>query len=136
VNIQRGLYFAKIASKFSDFPQHKIGCILVYQNYIVNNGYNCTSTHPAQQYYNKERNLIGSHISHKLHAEIKAIEGIKHFDINWKKVVVYIYREHRNGQPALAKPCAACLKLMHDMGIKRIIYSNENAIGYTIENIS
>lgn len=104
MNVKRGLYWAKLASKFSDFPRYKIGCVLIYHNYVLGNGWNSKSTHPCQKKYNKERNLIGDHIKHCMHSEIMAIEGAKHYEVNWKKVTIYIYRAYRNGKPALANP--------------------------------
>ena len=45
---------------------------------------------------------------------------------------IYIARIGRNGEPALAKPCRACQQHMHDLGVKRAIWTiNRNSYGVT-----
>jgi deoxycytidylate deaminase len=134
--IRRNLNLARKASKFSNFNQHQLGCVLTYGKSILGVGYNLNLTHPTQMKYNQMRQLNGHDIQHKIHAEVKAIMSAQHYDVDWRKVTVYIYREHQNGVPALACPCLACMQLIKDMGIRRIIYTNENLMGYTIKNIS
>jgi deoxycytidylate deaminase len=135
--IRRNLALAKKASEFSDFPQHQLGCVLSYGKSILSVGWNSNSTHPTQAKYNQFRNLFGNRIAAKSHAEERAIEAAKHFEnINWKKVTVYIYRQHKDGCTAIARPCAACYQLIKDVGIRKIIYSDSNPFGYTQEIIS
>jgi cytidine deaminase len=45
---------------------------------------------------------------------------------------VYIARIGRNGEPALAKPCKACQQHMHDIGVKRAVWTiSRNSYGVT-----
>jgi deoxycytidylate deaminase len=136
MDINRGLKFAKCAAKFSNFHQYKIGAVLIYQKYRLGVGFNTNYTHTTQAKYNKYRNLIGNDILHKGHAEIRAIESAKHYEnIDWGKVVLYVSRYYKNDKPALARPCAACMALIRKTGIRKIVYTNDNGFGYTIENI-
>lgn len=87
-------------------------------------------THPVMLHYNKFRNLIGDNIQHKLHAEIMAIHRIKHLGIDWSKVELYIYRNHKDGTLVYAKPCKACENYIRDMGIKKVYYTGEGSYIY------
>jgi deoxycytidylate deaminase len=133
--IKRNLAFAKKASEFSDFHQHQLGCAIVYGKSVIGVGWNCLATHPRQMEYNRYRKLWGTNIKHRCHAEVRAIESVKHFNINWKKVTLYIYREYKNGVPALSRPCPACMQLIKNMGVRKIVYTDDNEFGFTIENV-
>ena len=58
------------------------------------------------------------------------IEWYKKGDIDFSKVKLYVYREHKNGVKALARPCPACQKMIKDMGIKEVWFTTENGFGY------
>jgi deoxycytidylate deaminase len=133
--IWRYLGFAKKASEFSDYPQHQLGCVLIYGKSVLGIGCNTLASHPKQKQYNQYRQLWGSVIRHRAHSEIRAIESAKHFDVDWRKVTVYVYRQFKNGEPALARPCAACMSMIKSKGIRRIVYSDSNTNGYTIEQV-
>lgn len=69
-------------------------------------------THPAQAKYSKK---AGKPDAIYIHAELAALlkaRGKVH-----KLVVV---RYGKNGQPLLAKPCAACQLAIHDFGVKSV----------------
>lgn len=57
-----------------------------------------------------------------LHAEMSCLIQIKDMDIDFSKVELYIYRENKNGV-AMCRPCKACMKIIDDLGIKRIHYT-------------
>ena len=97
---------------------------------------NCNSnkTHPTQQKFNKFRRFKNNEFPfHKVHAEIAAIEGIRHIDVDWRKVTLFIYREYKDGNPALARPCPACMHLIREKGIREVVYTAETPSGYKIE---
>lgn len=124
---------AKNASKFSDFKRYHIGCVAVYKGYILSVGFNSNKTHPIQKIYNKER-FEEDNTPHSLHAEIAALCLIKNRnDIEWGSVELYIYRENKKGEPRLSKPCASCLAMIKDLGIKDIYYTTDG--GYAHLNI-
>lgn len=123
----------KIASLSAD-KKRKMGCIVVYKNKIIASGINSDKTHPKQKLYNTERFPEDSPA--KLHAEIAALAPLfNSFNhINWSKVTLYIYRIKNNKPCGLAKPCPACIKLIKDIGIKKICYTTED--GYAIETFT
>lgn len=88
---------ARQAAMVSDYYKTHIGCVAVYQGGIIGIGCNCNKTHPAQKFYNKYRKHSEAMLP-KLHAEISCINSIKHLDINFLKVKLYIYRI-RKDQP-------------------------------------
>jgi len=129
---------AKNISYLSDFKQVHIGCVAVYKKHIIGIGYNTNKTHPLQDHYNKYRNLTwnnGTKPKAKIHAEMMCILNIKGLNIDFSKVRLFIYREDKNGNIALSKPCKACYNAIKDLGIKEINYTIYN--GYrkeTLEN--
>ena len=86
---------AKQIAEISDFKKVHIGCVAVYKGNIVGIGCNTNKTHPVQKYYNQFRNPDGeeTYVSSipKLHAEINCLNQLKHLDINYEKVKLYIY---------------------------------------------
>jgi len=130
------VYFnkARDASRFSDFYKQHIGCVVVYKKHIISIGFNSTKTHPIQKLYNKER-FLDDNTPHYLHAEITALIFLKdREDIKWNDVDLYTYRENRNGELRMSKPCKSCMALIKHLGIKRIHYTIND--GYESININ
>ena len=98
---------AKNVSKYSDH-RFKIGAVLMKHGKVISVGYNQTKSHPEAWHTG-------------LHAEIKAIKTSGKIEMSNSTMVVY--REHKNGTPATAKPCKHCAKAMKDFGIKTIWYT-------------
>ena len=88
---------AKKVAAVSDFPKVHVGCVAVYHGQVIGLGCNCNKTHPTQKFYNQYREPSES-MPPKLHAEINCINQIKHLNINFSKVRLYIYRI-RNDRP-------------------------------------
>ena len=88
---------AKRIAAISDYHKIHIGCVAVYQGNIIGVACNTNKTHPTQKYYNRFREESDV-LMPKLHAEINCINQIKHLDINFSKVKLYIYRI-RNDKP-------------------------------------
>ena len=123
---------ARQAALISDFHKTHIGCVAVYQGNVIGIGCNCNKTHPMQKKYNKYRTKSDGLLP-KLHAEINCINSIKHLDINFSKVKLYIYRI-RNDQPyGLARPCPSCMAAIRDLGIRDIYYTTND--GYVYERL-
>jgi pyrimidine deaminase RibD-like protein len=40
-----------------------------------------------------------------------------------KGLTAYVFRFHKDGSPALAKPCKACQIILKNAGIKRVMFS-------------
>ena len=129
----RRAYFkaAKAISELSDFKQHHIGCVAVYKHKIISSGYNSNRTNPKQKKLNKYR--FTSDTNHTCHAELACLLPlISRRDICFKDVELYIYREHKNGELALARPCAGCQALIKELGIISIYYTNDGGYSHEI----
>lgn len=136
----RDLKFFKTAQKISqesDFNRgFKIGCVAVLDNKIISKGHNGEKTLPLQMkyvgYYNKCQ-LKLKRYSAKKHAEIDCLHYIYNQEgIPWNKVKLYIYRECKSKRQGLARPCACCMALIHDLGIKNIYYSTNEGFSHEI----
>ena len=124
-------YFTKARqiANISDYNKIHIGCVAVYQGQVIGLGCNCNKTHPIQHYYNRYRKQSDSMLP-KLHAEISCINQIKHLDIIFSKVKLYIYRI-RNDQPfGLARPCPSCMAAIKDLGIRDVYYTTNDGYAY------
>ena len=126
---------AKEISKLSDFPKVKIGCCAVYKHKVISTGFNSRRTSPLQKKYNRYRFYEDdSGASHTYHAEISCLKPLmRRRDINFKNVSLYVYREYRDGQLALSRPCESCMQLIVELGIKDIYYTNSG--GFSHEEI-
>jgi deoxycytidylate deaminase len=132
VNSYRYFQKARQVASISDYKKQHVGCVAVYQGQIIGIGCNCNKTHPTQKYYNKYRDIYSSNIEAmpKLHAEISCINSIRHLDINFSKVKLYIYRI-RNDQPfGMSRPCPSCMAAIKDIGIKNIYYTTNDGYAY------
>lgn len=102
-----------------------LGAVAVFRGTIIAKGCNQNKTHSLQQRYNKYRYNTSQkrYCPCKIHAEIDIIAKIRHLDIDFSKVSIYIYRETRDGRTAMARPCAACQKALQDLEIKKVFYT-------------
>ena len=124
--IRHNFLKAKAASMMSDFPTHKLGAVMMMGNKVLTVGYNVTKTHPIQKQYNIERGYDPNVRNNgQIHAEMMCLINTRYLNIDWSKVSIYIYREHKNHKVALAKPCPACLKALKERGITQIYYTTE-----------
>lgn len=100
-------------------------------------GYNTNKTHPLQKKYNRYRKMKYSRTEpiETLHAELSCLIQIKDMDINFNKVELYIYRENKNGDLAISRPCAACMKMIDQLGIKTIHYTTDGGFVKEIRDV-
>lgn len=116
-------------SDFSGAAQ--IGCVVVYHNRILAKSSNTDKTSPLQKKYNKYR--FSDDTLHKEHAEIRCLRKVLNLDIDFSKVELYIYRELKNSNLAMCRPCPACMALIKELGIKKIYYTT--ADGFVKEQL-
>lgn len=100
---------ARMLSFKSDHPKHQLGVVIVKKDRIISLGINKYKTHPRS-----------THPFKFIHAEYDAIISCKE---DLKNSVAYIYRETKNGNIALSRPCEHCMKALRDAGVKKICFS-------------
>lgn len=120
---------AEYIAKSSDYYREHIGCIAVYQNHIIGIGCNLNKTHPIQKYYNRYREDSDCLIP-KLHAEINCLNSIRHLDVNFNRVRLYIYRARNDQKFGLSRPCPSCMAAIKDLGIRHIYYTTNDGFAY------
>ena len=117
---------AKAMSDISEFKQHHIGAVAVSGHKIISSGYNSNKTNPIQKRLNIHRFDVDTPAT--IHAEVACLLPlINRKDINFSDVSLYIYREYKNGSPALSKPCPSCMALIRQLGIRKLYYSGDNS---------
>lgn len=115
----------------------KLGCIAVYHGTILAKGCNSDKTHTTQARYNHLRynpTLVGKYCPSKIHSEISVLQKIKYLDVDFSKVTLFIYREFKDGTPAIARPCPSCMAAAKEIGIKTVVYTTDG--GYAIEYLN
>lgn len=125
---------AREISKLSPFKRIKIAAVVVYKKDILSVGYNSYKTNPLMKELDKERYDVEATYHchcHSLHAEVSALLKIRNLDIDFKKVVVYTYRESNDGKMRMSRPCPSCTLYIKKLGIKHIYYTTNN--GYCHE---
>lgn len=123
--IWKFLQKAKEASEQSTFPRQHLGSVLVYGNKIIAVGFNTNKTNPKQFIYNKYRSFKEYYSKNNgvLHAEMNALIKARFLDIDWSKATLYVYRELKNGELALARPCVACQAYLLEKGVGTVIFT-------------
>jgi deoxycytidylate deaminase len=117
---------ARAMSELSNFKQHHIGCVAVSGHKIISSGYNSCKTNPIQKRLNVHRFDVDT--NHTIHAELSCLLPlINRRDVEFSNVSLYIYREHKSGDPALARPCASCEALIRSLGIRNIYYTGNKS---------
>lgn len=105
-------YFAiaRALSIKGQHPQHRLGCVLVKKGRIIGLGWNLLKTHPRSP-----------HPYNSIHAEFNALLGADPGDL--KGSTAYVYRQHKDGSRAIAKPCKYCERALRDSGVYRVVYT-------------
>lgn len=133
--IFRNFNRAKGVCACSDFPRQKIGCVIVEGNKVISVGYNQAKSNPKQKEYNRYRNFRlpkkVTPLENNCHAEMMALSKIwTRKNENWSRASIYIYRESKNGELKLAKPCNACAKAIIEFGIGHVYYTTEGGFNH------
>lgn len=117
---------AKAVSNLSDHRFH-IGAVVTMGSRIISSGSNSqTKCHALQVKLDKE--MFGGESKGPLHAEVSALLPLIRRGVDLSNASIYVYREHKNGVLACAKPCARCERLLRKIGIRRVFYTVENGI--------
>lgn len=101
---------AKKVSRKSDHHSYHIGAVIVNKNKILNVGFNRLKTHPKS-----------NHPFQHLHAEIDCLLGLDYEIL--KGSTMYIFRQDKQGDPALSRSCSSCMAAIRVSGIKYLCYT-------------
>jgi deoxycytidylate deaminase len=86
-------------------------------------------TNPTQKRLNAHR--FEADTPATIHAELSCLLPlISRKDIDWNNVSLYIYREYKSKEVALARPCASCEALIKSLGIRNIYYTGNRSYIY------
>jgi len=120
---KRYMVLAKNVSKHSDH-RVKVGSVIVKKR-PLSVGYNKVKTHPLHaDPYNSLRGSI--------HAEVSALLTCD----DPHGGVIYVYRETKDGKPALARPCNYCYNMLQSKGIKKVFYTISEFPYWRVEEIT
>lgn len=120
---------AKAMSQMSNHKCH-VGSVLVSNHHIIGSGHNSsTKCHRVQAEIDQKR--YGVFCEGKVHAEIDTLIPFLKRKSNLSNATLYIYREKCDGSIGMARPCAGCMEIIKQCGIKKIAYSTDD--GYAKE---
>lgn len=128
---------AREVSYLGNYTKARVGAIVTEGNRVISSGHNSSKTSPLQYKYNQYREYEDTNIHlAKVHAEVAALSPIiSNPEIDWSKVSIYVYRETKQGVRSCARPCPACMKLINDLGIRNIYYTDWNGNYIREENL-
>ncbi len=124
---------AKAMSKLSDHQAHHLGCVVVNKHKIISSG--CNSSVKCNSIQAKlDMDRYGIFCPGKVHAECAALVPLIKNRVNLKNAEIYVYREHKDGSTAMARPCPSCMKLIKSCGIRYINYTTEDGFASEVIN--
>lgn len=130
---------AHIEAERSEYDRFRVGCVIAYKKHIIGSGRNGNKSNPMQKEYNRKyrhfNNTNGEYIHDAVHAEIAAIQSIPYtvgIEVDWSKVYIYVYRicPGKSNGYGNAKPCAACMAAIRELGIKNVYYTDDDGFSY------
>lgn len=98
-------------AKLSHCKRKQVGALIVKDRMIISDGFNGTPTGFDNHCEDDENNTKW----HVLHAEANAILKVAHSTQSCKGATLYL----------TLSPCKECSKLVHQSGIKRVVFKNE-----------
>ena len=119
-NIIFGLKMAKIGFARKKHQRKPMGSAYVEAGKIIIAS-NHNKTHPMSKKYDSRHECI--------HAEHEALRNID----DASRGVLFVYRETKAGDVAMARPCDGCQRLLRDKNVRKVIYTTEN--GFAVEKI-
>ena len=104
------LKMAQEWAKLSHCERRKVGALIVKDRMIISDGFNGTPT-GFENFCEDEENYTKWYV---LHAEANAILKVASSTQSCKNATLYI----------TMSPCKECSKLIHQAGVKRVVYAN------------
>ena len=111
---------ARIAMQ-TDFKEYKHGAVLVRGGTVLNTSCN---KNKYKAWANRFRDSKKQRGHATVHAEIGAILGLDRSIT--EGATIYVVRVGRDGCLRNSKPCPMCEAAMQFVGVKKVVYSNEN----------
>jgi deoxycytidylate deaminase len=109
---QKYFDIAKRLAKKSNY-HHQIGAVVVKNNRPIGFGFNDTKkTHPRAPTPYRTK-----------HAEFDAVLGLSYDELNGAEI--YVYRETKDGKPAMSKPCEHCQEMLKLAKICKMNYTSD-----------
>lgn len=62
--------------------------------------------------------------------KINCLNSIRHLDVNFHKVKLYIFRNRKCCTFGMARPCPSCMAAIKDLGIRHIYYTTNDGYAY------
>lgn len=93
---------------------------VVRKGKLISVGFNQRKSHTLAVRYS------GSHLKNCIHAELDAIKRAR----ETQGLDMVVLRLNRQGQEMMSKPCPACMRMIGDSGISRVLYTTQE--GYEI----
>jgi len=116
---QRYIELAMRIAGQTEFREYKHGAVLVRGGTVLNTSCN---KNKYKAWANRFRKKQRGHAT--VHAEIGAILGLDRSITEGS--TVYVVRVGRDGCLRNSKPCPMCEAAMQFVGVKKVVYSNEN----------
>ena len=115
-------YLIDLARSLYDKPvgQNKHFTFILRRNKILSIGFNnYRKSHPLIKKYSSKEDVI------YLHSEFDAINRFPHKPAELSRCTLVNVRLNRFGKVGQAKPCDLCSKLLYNMGINKIYWTNK-----------
>lgn len=125
-------YF-KTAKNISMLSNHrcKMGCVVVNGHRIISSGHNsATKTHAFQSKI--DSHYFGCDCAGYLHAETDALLPLINSGVDLSRASIYVYRNMKDGEKGMARPCPRCMSIIKSVGIKKINYSTPDGFAEEI----
>jgi deoxycytidylate deaminase len=115
----------RLAKEISGLSTYKIrvGALLYSKGRPISVGYNQSKTHPR----------FSTPLKRTLHAEMHAIVSSGRDRLDGATIMVY--REKKNGDIAMARPCENCLAVLRSMGVRTMVFSIDSYPFFQVEKI-
>ena len=123
---------AKSISMLSDH-RCRLGCVVVDRHRIISSGHNSKTKFHRIQSEIDNKYFPGYENKGPVHAEVSALIPLIKRRMDLSGTTLYVYRENRDGDLAMSRPCPRCLSLIKEQGIKKICYTTND--GYASERI-
>lgn len=125
--------FFRAAESISLLSDHKcqLGCVVVNNHKIISSGHNSNSRGHGFQKRLDEKFFNDGKSRGCKHAEIDALLPLIRNRCNLSRATIYVFRKHKNGNLAIARPCSRCMSIIKEQGIRKIEYTTDD--GYVSE---